>query len=313
MPAFPKPKFVIPIDTDKEIERLTEHKSKRHIPSKDNQHILIASWNIANLGLQKRWKQHAQLIAEIIEWFDLIAIQEVNYNLEGLKQIEAELPSHYNLLFSDKAGNNERFAYIYDSRRIKQLELIGEVSVPPKDHRYIKLSGVGQKFTGFDRNPYLASFQWKNNIVILINVHSFFGSNSKSDMDRRALETYAISRYADLFGKSKHSFSKNIIALGDFNLPMMQKGDAIYDALTKRGLELPKHSSKIYSNISDDKMYDQIAFLPSIKKSIKLNGIFDFDGSIFPELWTESKSKFKSYVKYYISDHRPIWMQLKFE
>lgn len=191
--------------------------------------------------------------------------------------------------------------------------MIGEVSVPPKDHRYIKLSGVEKKFTGFDRNPYLASFQWKNDIVILINVHSFFGSNAQSDMDRRALETYAISRYADLSGKSKHSFSKNIIVLGDFNLPMVQKGDAIYDALTKRGLELPKHSSRVYSNISDDKMYDQIAFLPSIKNSIKSNGIFDFDSAIFPELWTESKSKFRSYIKYYISDHRPIWMQLKFK
>jgi len=313
MPAFPKPKFVIPIDIDAEIERLKVHKKKRLIPPKDSEHVLIASWNIANLGLQKRWQQHARLIAEIIEWFDVMAVQEVNYNLEGLRPIESELPSHYNLIFSDKAGNNERFAYIYDSRKIKQLELIGEVAVPPKDHRYIKLSGISKKFTGFDRNPYLVSFQWKNTIIILINVHSFFGSKSKSDMNRRALETYAISRYAHLSGKSKHSFSSNIIALGDFNLPMVVKGDPIYDALRKRGLELPKHSSKVYSNISDDKMYDQIAFLPSIKKSIISNGVFDFDGALFPDLWTESKSKFKSYLKYYISDHRPIWMQLKLE
>ena len=59
-------------------------------------------------------------------------------------------------------------------------------------------------------------------------------------------------------------------------------------------------------------MYDQIAFLPSIKRKIVTNGVFDFDGALFPELWQESTSKFKKYTKYYISDHRPIWMQLKF-
>ncbi len=310
MPAFPKPKFVYPLDIDKEIEHLKTHKTKRGVPDKLDTALLVGSWNIANLGLQKRWQQHARLIAEVLEWFDIIAIQEVNVSLEGLRQIEAELPSHYDLIFSDKAGNNERFAFAYDSRKIKQMELVGEVAIPPKDHRHIKLPGITRKFTGFDRNPYLVSFQWKNSLLILINVHSFFGSESKFDMERRALETYAISRYADLTGRSKHAFSKNIIALGDFNLPKVEKGDLIYDALLKRGLELPNHSSKIYSNINDDKMYDQIAFLPSIKKKIMANGIFDFDGAIFPDLWQESTSKFKKYTKYYISDHRPIWMQL---
>ncbi|GAA3627909.1 endonuclease/exonuclease/phosphatase family protein [Flavivirga jejuensis] len=312
MPAFPKPKFVYQFDLQEQIGLLESHKKKRLIPNKSDEELLIASWNIANLGLQKRWQQHAQLISEIISWFDIIAIQEVNYNLQGLRQLESELPSHYDLIFSDKAGNNERFAFAYDSRKTKLMELVGEVAVPPKDHRYIKLPNVQKKFNGFDRNPYLTSFQWRNTNLVLINVHSFFGSNSKADMERRALETYAISRYADLNGKSKWAFSKNIIALGDFNLPIVEKGDLIYQALMKRGLELPKHSSKVYSNITNDKMYDQISFLPSIKKKIKANGIFDFDNSLFPDLWIESKSKFKSYMKYYISDHRPIWMQLKF-
>ena len=59
-------------------------------------------------------------------------------------------------------------------------------------------------------------------------------------------------------------------------------------------------------------MYDQIAFLPSLKNTIQANGTFDFDNAVFPDLWQESHSKFKSYVKYYLSDHRPIWMQIAF-
>lgn len=312
MPSFPKPNFVYNFNLNEQFQKLDVHKGVREIPDKNMDKLLIASWNVANLGLQKRWKEHNQIIAHIVDWFDVIAIQEVNVNLDGLKQIESELPTNYELVFSDKAGNNERFAFIYDGNKVDLMELIGEVAIPPKDHRFIKLPGIAKKFTGFDRNPYICSFQWKNEIFMLINVHSFFGSEATSDVQRRALETYAISRYADLTGKSKHAFSSNIIALGDFNLPMVNKGDLIYKALLARGLELPEHSSKVYSNITNDKMYDQISFLPSLKNKIQANGVFDFDSAIFPDLWQESKSKFKSYLKYYISDHRPIWMQLKF-
>lgn len=313
MPAFPKPKFVFNFNLEEQLDFLNTHKSKRHIPEKSDSELLIASWNIANLGLQKRWEQHYLLIAQIVEWFDIIAIQEVNNKLEGLRALESALPSHYSLIFSDKGGNNERSAFVYDSRKIKLLEMVGEVGIPPSEHRFINLKGFKEKFTGFDRNPYLSSFQWNNQTLVLITVHSYFGSTKRKHLEKRALEAYAIGRYADLRNKSKNSFSKNIIALGDFNIPKVEKGDIIYDALVKRGLILPEHSSKVYSNITNDKMYDQIAFLPSIKSKIKDQGVFDFDNVLFPKLWEqESKKNFKAYMRYYISDHRPLWMQLKF-
>lgn len=313
MPAFPKPKIVFNFDLDEQLGFIGDHKAKRKIPEKSDNELLIASWNIANLGLQLRWQEHYTLLAQIVEWFDIIAIQEVNNKLDGLRALEAALPSHYSLIFSDKGGNNERSAFIYDSRKVKQMEKVGEVGIPPNEQRHIKLPGIDQKFTGFDRNPYLCSFQWNNQILILITVHSFSGTTKKADINRRALEAYAIGRYADLRNKSKHSFSKNIIALGDFNIPKIEKGDRVYTALTKRGLLLPEHSAKVYSNISDDKMFDQIAFLPSIKSKIQSQGVFDFDNAIFPKLWEQqSKKDFKAYLRYYISDHRPLWMQLKF-
>ena len=122
MPAFPKPKFVFNFSVDEEVANLQSHKVKREVPNKSNDKLLIASWNIANLGLQKRWNEHYQLLAEVISWYDIIAIQEVHDDLSGLRAIEAELPSYYSLVFSDKAGNNERSAFIYDNRIIKQLE-----------------------------------------------------------------------------------------------------------------------------------------------------------------------------------------------
>ncbi|MFH4967477.1 endonuclease/exonuclease/phosphatase family protein [Gaetbulibacter sp. M240] len=313
MPAFEKPKFIFNFDVADEVQHLKNHKVVRGVPDKSADKLLIASWNIANLGLQIRWREHYQLIAEILSWFDVVAIQEIHDDLEGLRAVESELPSYYSLIFSDKGGNNERSGFIYDNRIIKQLELVGEIGIPPKDHKYIKLEGVNQAFTGFDRNPYLCSFQWQNTMFILITVHSFSGGVSSRDLERRALEAYAIGRYADLRNKSSNAFSKNIIALGDFNIPMIEKGDVVYEALVKRGLKLPEHSTKVYSNIVNDKMYDQIAFLPSIKSKIEDHGVFDFDSAIFPELWqNHMPGEFRAYLRYYISDHRPLWMQLRF-
>ena len=311
MPAFPKPKFTHPFTVNDEIQSLQNHKAHRGIPEKVNDKLLLGTWNIANLGLQERWDSHYELLAEIVGWFDIMAVQEVYDDLVGIRAIEGLLPSYYSLIFSDKAGNNERFAFLYDSRKIKMLEMVGEVSVPPKDYRYIKLDGVDTPFNGFDRNPYLCSFEFNNFNFLLINVHNFFGSESKEHVDRRSLEAYALGRYADLRRKSKNSYTKNIIAMGDFNLPKKEAGDPIYDALTKRGLKLPEHSTKIYSNILNDKQYDQIAFAPGIKSLIEANGVFDFDHVIFPELWEESPANFRKYLRYYISDHRPLWMQLE--
>lgn len=311
MPSFRKPKFSYNFKLVEEIQHLLSHKRKRHVPEKEESHLLIATWNIANLGLQKRWDDHYILLAEIISWFDIIAIQEVNQNLIGLKALESILPSHYSLIFSDKAGNNERSAFIYDNKKVKLLELVGEIAIAPKDHKYIKIKGFNERFSGFDRNPYLCSFQWNNFTLILISVHAYFGGVHKNNIERRALEAYAIARYAYLERKSKYAFSKNIITLGDFNLPKVEKGDVVYKALLSKGLQLPIHSTKIYSNINNDKQYDQIAFLPSLKSKVISDGVFDFDNAILSDLWKSSPKNFKAYLRYYLSDHRPMWMQLK--
>ena len=99
--------------------------------------------------------------------------------------------------------------------------------------------------------------------------------------------------------------------MGDFNIPKVEVGDQTYDALMKRGLKLPEHSTQIYSNINNDMQYDQIAFLPDLKSKITANGVFDFDEVLFPDLWQTSVPNFKKYMKYYISDHRPLWLELE--
>ena len=317
MLSFPKPSFTFNFQVNAEVRALRNYRDNtpgRQIPGKADNRLLLASWNIANLGLQKREQKHYRLLAELISWFDLIALQEVNDNLSGLRSIQAHLPDTYRVLFSDKAGNDERMAFVYDSAKVSLMEKIGEVAVPVKDHRHIKLPGINRKFTGFDRNPYIAAFSAGSLQLLLANVHPYFGKDKKADRERRSLEAYATARWADLRRDDKHAYVNDIIALGDFNLPKVEPGDLIYKALSKRGLRQPEHSSRISSTIATEKDYDQIMFFPgkSRQEYTGNSGVFDFDGAIFRQLWqVRTKTQFRAYLRYYISDHRPIWAEFR--
>ena len=89
VPAFRKPTFAFDYDVSRELKALRDYpmqpgKEDRAIPAKQANRLLLATWNIANLGLQDRREKDHRLIAEILGWFDLVAIQEVNDNLSGL-------------------------------------------------------------------------------------------------------------------------------------------------------------------------------------------------------------------------------------
>lgn len=315
MPPFPKPSFTYNYRPSSQVDALRRYrdtKPGRGIPQKAADRLLLATWNIANLGVQDRSEGDDLLIAEILSWFDLVAIQEVNDNLAGLRGVQAKLADHYRLLFSDVAGNDERLTFVYDAHKVRQLEEVGELAIPPSELRHIHLPGVTQRFDGFDRNPYLGLFQAGSLSFQLASVHLYFGSTSRISMNRRALETFAVARWADRRRRSPYSATRDIIALGDFNLPKASPGDPIYDELTRRGLHLPSHSTQIGSSIAADKHYDQIAFFPgeTEEQFTGRSGVFDFDGALFRTLWeTRPKQDFLAYVRYHISDHRPLWAE----
>ena len=314
MPVFPKPKFPFDYSVPDEIDNLRRHKQKRGIPERDAEHLTVATWNIANFGVQQRRDKDHALIAEILSWFDIVAIQECRENFGGLFDVHSKLPPSYRVTLSDVAGNNERMTFLYDSQKLALLEEVGEIAFPPSDYKRIKLPGIQEKFVGFDRTPYLASFEAGETSFTLVNVHLFFGNNKPASLNRRALETFAVAKWCDQRKKSRFSFTRELLTMGDFNMPKSEPDDPIYKALTSLGLELPEHSTQISSAIASDANYDQIAFLPDTTRDhfTGAKGVFDYDTVIFPELWGTGNNKrnFRTYLRYYISDHRPMWVQL---
>jgi len=332
MPAFPKPRTSYDYDLEAELKALRDYpkqagKKDRVIPPRSRNRLLLATWNIANLGVQQRREKDYRLIAEIISWFDVVAVQETNDNLSGLRGIMAQLPSRYRTIFSAPGGNRERYAVIFDGKKITPLEEVGHITVPQKDLDLIKLPGVKQKFEGFDRNPYLVSLRAGKLEFVVADVHLYFGKEDKVSIERRCLEAFAIARWADTRRRDKYAYTPNVLALGDFNLPVRDESDPIYRALTSKGLHLPDHSTKIGgtdpadtapikgSNLNNDAQYDQMAVFPGqMEDAIEQSGVFDFDGALFRGLWEKTEkdpSRFRAYVKYYMSDHRPLWTALK--
>lgn len=326
MRSLTKPKPEHTYNSQTEINNLIQHRDAVPPNSADNRNIptvgesgkiLIASWNIANLGMHKRRPNDLKLIAAILSWFEIVAIQEIADNLADFMGIVAELPDHFGWIFNDRAGNDERSAYIYDTRRVSLSPKIGEVVIVDSDRKYIRLPGINRVFHGFNRNPYLAGFKIESTDILLTNCHLLYGSQSssadrKASMERRQLEAYAIARWCDLRRKDKHRWTTNILALGDFNLPHAEPGDPVYEALTKRGLRLPPHTTRIPTNVSASADYDQIAVTPGLKSKVLKMGVFDFDKVIFGSIFNAATPGYwRSCTKYYISDHRPLWMQLK--
>ena len=142
-------------------------------------------------------------------------------------------------------------------------EKVGKMTIPPTrlDH------AGGEGCRGFDRNPYLVSFEVGDLTLLLANVHSIFAGEGKDDMLRRTAETRAIAWWCEHRSTDTHAFTKDILALGDFNLPKPEEGDPIFDELTGRGLQLPEFQTKIGTTLDGDRHYDQVAYVPDHTQS----------------------------------------------
>ena len=328
----------------KEKAAITRHFTRRAVPQPQAGRLLLGSWNIANLGAQRRTAGALELVTHILKRFELIAVQEVNEEFRTFAKIVRNMGAKYDYIMTDTAGNNERLAFIYDTTKVKPLNMFGELALRAyefpkrtvkvryrKDGRDMIDTFTDLRFVPFDRNPFIGTFQAGKINFTLVNTHLYFGkfqnSNTRKKRQRyarRVLEIYALSRWADRRVNRKATYDRDIILMGDMNVPNMDEDESTFEALTEFGFMSLDYVSKTGgSNLGNDKTYDQMAFAPGgIRKRIKNYDIFDFDKAIFAPLWKKlnakhpprkALSKFNAHVKHHVSDHRPLWVQLDIE
>lgn len=100
--------------------------------------LLLASWNIANLGLQGRTADARKLIAHILRRFDLIAIQEVKDDFQDFTDVLSHMGGSFDSIMTETAGNMGRLAFVYRKRKVSPANLFGEMAL--RDTEYPKLT-----------------------------------------------------------------------------------------------------------------------------------------------------------------------------
>lgn len=284
--------------------------------------VLVATWNLRHFGgLTKKWHATGSdspkrdlhsllLIAEILSRFDVIALQEVRGDLRAFRHLLKALnhpEPHWGFVLTDvtrgKKGNDERMAFVFDTRRVRPSGLAAEL-VLPED----MVEAVGGQFA---RTPYAVSFWAGGKTFILVTLHILYGED-KSD---RLPEIRAIARWLADWAEDINAFDHNLIALGDFNID--RHGDPLYEALVSRGLSTPpqlEHLPRtIFGSGGSHHHYDQIAWFTEQGNTPALSlhytrrgGNFDFVPYVMRDRHLELRE-----LSWKISDHYPLWVEFR--
>ncbi|MEM7025642.1 MAG: endonuclease/exonuclease/phosphatase family protein [Pseudomonadota bacterium] len=297
--------------------------------------LLLATWNIRDFDSNKfghgpRLKESFHYITEIISWFDLVAVQEVNRDLGALRKVMNLLGSDWDYIVTDttegSGGNQERIAFVFDRRRVQFRNVAGEVVLPrPRQQSEDHLQ--------FARTPFVVAFQAGWFKFNLCSVHIYFGDDSGAKLQRRINEIRGIAKF---FAKRQKKEREDYILLGDFNI--VSPEHRTMEALEEQNFVVPEDLKKEKTNLKGDKHYDQIALKVAEKRlEIGASGVFKFERSVFrnndtdfgayrqhlpaSQVETESgepptEAALKSYYRnkwrtWQISDHLPMWVQLK--
>jgi endonuclease/exonuclease/phosphatase family metal-dependent hydrolase len=236
--------------------------------------------------------------------FDVVAVQEVKGNLKALRHMLKLLNNptpHWTLMLTDvnrgALGNNERLAFVFDTRRVQPSGLACEIVIPDE-----WLGNESAYRAQFARTPYAMSFRSEGKTFILVTVHILFGNE-----DEREDELWAIAEWLADWAQEENSWDHSLIALGDFNID----GGHMYEIFTRTGLRTPTELEEVPRTIfgpSPGKFYDQIAwFVDEGVPQLSLEytgrgGYFDFANSVLTDLTNQSLS-------WRVSDHFPLWVE----
>jgi endonuclease/exonuclease/phosphatase family metal-dependent hydrolase len=314
---------------------------KKEIPPRDLERtLLLATWNIREFDSPKfggRAAESYYYIAEILSHFDLIALQEVYRDLEALQQVQRILGPDWKFIFTDEtmgsAGNKERLAFLYDTRKVTFGGLASEIVIPDQ---FIKGEGGKREIKPsrqLSRTPLAVGFKsgWTN--FVLTTVHIYYG-DAKAEDPTRVEEINAVAKFLSNQSEDPTAWSRNFILLGDFNI--FSTSDSTMKALTANGFSVPKELQQLPSNIARDKFYDQIAFKVRDDRfeTAGQAGIFNFFDVVFRDEDEETyiplmgdayyknakgeerkdpSTYYKQWRTFQMSDHLPMWVQIRID
>jgi exonuclease III len=290
-----------------------------------DRNLLVATWNIRAFGdMADSWERgpkdkpkrnmaDALAIAEILSRFDVIAVQEAKANLRALRHVMKALGPEWGLILTDvnppPAGNGERLAFVFDTRRVRPSGLAAELVVPEAEIKKGRIA-KGELQKQFVRTPYAVSFIGGKQTFILVTLHVKYGEKAAE----RTEELTGIAKWLSDWSRRTEAYNQNLICLGDFNIDA-REGDPNFEALTSTGLKPPDELQGLTRTVSDKPgkphYYDQIAWFTTRRRAkLTLNfekhaghaGRFEWNKHLLTEMKAQEAS-------WHISDHYPLWVE----
>lgn len=343
MPSYKDLDKLIPEEKERAITRLLKlRKSLDDIPKRTQKEtLLLATWNIREFDSPKygpRMKEAIYYIAEIIARFDLVALQEVNANLDAFQDLMDILGDNWQYIITDAnegtPGFDERLAFVYDKRKVRHRGLAGELVLPP-----IELGkGVYKPVLQLYRTPLICGFTAGWCDFMLATVHIQWGA-TEPDPKPRIEEIRNVAEFLKNRTEDDTAWARNLILLGDFNI--WEPDNDTFKELEKAEFTIPKPIRTLPSNVEKKRHYDQIAFRVR-EGSLNMTGragIFDFFKTVYrdedrttyepympdgyttrgngdPRLEDGSYSKkwyYGQWRTYQMSDHFPMWVELEID
>ncbi|MBU4529163.1 MAG: endonuclease/exonuclease/phosphatase family protein [Hoeflea sp.] len=310
----------------------------------DEESLRLATWNIMHFsdgGAYDRTTESLLYIAEIIDHFDLVAIQEVNHDLRKFELLmQRYLGGDWDYILTDASGNRERLAYAYRKSKVRFLREAGEIVLPEGQEIVAPGQENATRKLQFARTPFAVTFQAGWFRFKLCTVHIYYGKSADNspEMDLRRSEIEKIAVYLANVQKAEKRSSgtdANMILLGDFNIvsPEHRTMKALLDAgfITTEGIR------DAATSLSGKHHYDQIVFKLA-EKRVKLgaSGVLNIFKSVYrsedaahyattAEIKTVSHGRdgaaraqdkamdyFRNYYrKHQLSDHNLLWCEIK--
>jgi hypothetical protein len=106
------------------------------LPERRDGSVLLTSFNIRKLGARDRRSEDTwRFLQRVLERFDLIAIQEVQDDLGGVRHLQSLLGDKYGLVASDitgsapgEKGSPERLAFLFRWDRVNRTEIASDIT-----------------------------------------------------------------------------------------------------------------------------------------------------------------------------------------
>jgi endonuclease/exonuclease/phosphatase family metal-dependent hydrolase len=306
-------------------------------PRRADENLIIASWNIKEFGhTTQRLPESYFYIAEILSYFDLIAVQEIKSTLDDLHIILRLLGDDWGYLVNDitegDAGNSERSCYLFNKKRVKLAGLAGEIVLWDELTRHSTIKQL-------KRTPYITGFTagWKT--FALINVHLHPGDQANDVTFRKEEVSLLLQALAEKRAKGR-LWSENLILVGDFNLYNgVTKDNPTIEMIQNAGYRELENLVGVDTNASQTEAYDRLFLTRSEYFSLGQSPAGRENGGVFNPFdyvfKVGEESTYKAYMKAHytgtrdmgdpanqkgyfkhpwrknqMSDHFPIWCEL---